>query len=101
MGCAPSRAAAGRPRLRRDRRRGHGAYDPRGRRLLGDRGGRRGPDLTTVLLTDAGRRVDVVEAFRRKGAWMVAVDSDPLAPALYRADERGVIPRAGEEGWLE
>ena len=49
--------------------------------------------LTTVLFTCAGQRVDIVSAFRRAGARTVAVDADPLAPALYHAHERAIVPR--------
>jgi carbamoyl-phosphate synthase large subunit len=57
--------------------------------------------LTTVLFTCAGQRVDIVSAFRRAGARTVAVDADPLAPALYYADERAIVPRVGAAGYLD
>ncbi len=41
-----------------------------------------------VLLTCAGQRVDIVCAFREAGAFVVAADLNPLAPALYHADRR-------------
>jgi hypothetical protein len=58
----------------------------------------------SVLLTCAGQRVDVVRAFREALdglGWdgeVVAVDANPLSPALMRADSGVVVPlleRAG------
>jgi carbamoyl-phosphate synthase large subunit len=48
--------------------------------------------LTAVLFTCAGQRVDIVTAFGRAGATTVAMDLNPLAPALYNADHRVVAP---------
>ena len=45
-----------------------------------------------VLFTCAGRRVDIVTAFREAGAATVAVDLDPLAPTLRAADQGVVVP---------
>jgi carbamoyl-phosphate synthase large subunit len=56
--------------------------------------------VTTVLFTCAGQRVDIVSAFRRAGACTVAVDADPLAPALYHAHERAIVPRVDDPGYL-
>lgn len=56
--------------------------------------------MTTVLLTCAGQRVDIVRAFRAAGAAAVAADADPLAPALYHADHRSVVPRIADPGYV-
>ncbi|HXG75408.1 MAG TPA: ATP-grasp domain-containing protein [Gaiellaceae bacterium] len=56
--------------------------------------------MTAVLFTSAGQRVDIVRAFRAAGALTVAADADPLAPALYHADERALVPRIVEEGYV-
>jgi carbamoyl-phosphate synthase large subunit len=48
--------------------------------------------VTTVLFTCAGQRVDVVTAFRRARARTVAADLSELAPALYHADLRALVP---------
>jgi carbamoyl-phosphate synthase large subunit len=48
--------------------------------------------MTGVLLTCAGQRVDIVTAFKQAGAETVAVDVNPLAPALYHADHRVLVP---------
>jgi carbamoyl-phosphate synthase large subunit len=56
--------------------------------------------VTSVLFTCAGQRVDIVSAFRRAGAHTVAVDADPLAPALYHAHERAIVPRVDGDGYL-
>ena len=56
--------------------------------------------MTTVLFTCAGQRVDIVSAFRRAGARTVAVDADPLAPALYHAHERAIVPLVDHPGYL-
>jgi carbamoyl-phosphate synthase large subunit len=55
----------------------------------------------SVLLTCVGFRVDVVNAFRKAGAVTVAVDADPLAPALYHADHHAVVPRLDSPGYLD
>ena len=53
---------------------------------------------TSVLLTCAGQRVDMVEAFREaladegRGGIAVACDLNPLSPALYHADARALVP---------
>jgi carbamoyl-phosphate synthase large subunit len=54
----------------------------------------------SVLLTCAGQRVDVVRAFREALdglGWdgeVVAVDANPLSPALMNADRAAVVPLA-------
>jgi carbamoyl-phosphate synthase large subunit len=47
--------------------------------------------VPTVLFTCAGMRVDIVTAFRDAGATTIAVDLDPYAPALYRADRYALV----------
>ncbi len=56
--------------------------------------------MTAVLFTCAGQRVDIVSAFGRAGATTVAVDTNPLAPALYHADVRAVVPRVDDPGYV-
>jgi carbamoyl-phosphate synthase large subunit len=56
--------------------------------------------VTAVLFTCAGQRVDVVSAFARAGARTVAVDSNPLAPAIYHADVHAILPRIDDPGYL-
>jgi carbamoyl-phosphate synthase large subunit len=56
--------------------------------------------VTVVLFTCAGQRVDIVSAFRRAGARTVAADANALAPALYHADERELVPRVDDPGYL-
>jgi carbamoyl-phosphate synthase large subunit len=53
-----------------------------------------------VLFTCAGQRVDIVTAFRRAGARTVAADLDPLAPALYHADEFALVPRVADPAYV-
>ncbi|HSC92978.1 MAG TPA: ATP-grasp domain-containing protein [Gaiellaceae bacterium] len=55
----------------------------------------------TVLFTCAGQRVDIVSAFARAGATTVAVDVNPLAPALYHAHRRELVPRISDPGYLD
>jgi carbamoyl-phosphate synthase large subunit len=57
--------------------------------------------VTVVLFTCAGQRVDIVRAFRAAGAVALAVDADPLAPALYHADRRDVVPLVADPGYLD
>jgi carbamoyl-phosphate synthase large subunit len=54
-----------------------------------------------VLFTCAGQRVDIVSAFGRVGATTIAVDVNALAPALYHADHRVLVPRIDDPGYLD
>ena len=56
--------------------------------------------MTAVLFTCAGQRVDIVTAFREAGATTIAADVDQLAPALYRADHRALVPRVEDYGYV-
>ena len=56
--------------------------------------------MIPVLFTCAGQRVDIVSAFRRAGAYTIAADANPLAPALYHADEYTIVPRIDDPGYL-
>ena len=56
--------------------------------------------MTAVLFTCAGQRVDIVTAFREAGATTIAVDADQLAPALYHADRRAIVPRVDDFGYV-
>ena len=59
-----------------------------------------------VLFTSAGRRVELMKAFRAAYEKLgiqgntVAVDIDPLAPALRAADKQYIVPRLSEPGYL-
>jgi carbamoyl-phosphate synthase large subunit len=59
------------------------------------------PVVTAVLFTCAGQRVDIVSAFGRAGATTVAADLDPLAPALYHADHRALVPAVRDPGYVD
>ena len=56
--------------------------------------------MTPVLFTCAGQRVDIVSAFKRAGAKTIAVDMNPLAPALYHAHEHFIVPRVDDSAYL-
>lgn len=56
--------------------------------------------MTVVLFTCAGQRVDIVRAFRAAGAVTLGADADPLAPALYHADMRAIVPRIADPGYV-
>ena len=62
--------------------------------------------MLNVLFTSAGRRVELLRAFRRAYATLgldgrvVAVDVDPLAPALSAADRAYIVPRLDEPGYI-
>jgi carbamoyl-phosphate synthase large subunit len=56
--------------------------------------------MTAVLFTCAGQRVDIVTAFRRAGATTIATDLSELAPALYHADHRALVPPVSDEGYV-
>jgi carbamoyl-phosphate synthase large subunit len=53
-----------------------------------------------VLFTCAGQRVDIVAAFGRAGARTLAVDVNPLAPALYHADAHAFAPRVDDPAYV-
>jgi hypothetical protein len=61
---------------------------------------------TNVLLTCAGQRVDMVEAFREalaeegRGGIVVACDLNPLSPTLYAADERALVPAVSDPQYI-
>jgi carbamoyl-phosphate synthase large subunit len=57
--------------------------------------------VTAVLFTCAGQRVDIVTAFGRAGATTIAVDANELAPALYHADRRALVPRVDDPGYVD
>jgi carbamoyl-phosphate synthase large subunit len=57
--------------------------------------------VTAVLFTCAGQRVDIVTAFERAGATTIAVDANELAPALYHADRRAIVPRVDDPGYVD
>jgi len=54
-----------------------------------------------VLFTCAGQRVDIVTAFGRAGATTLAVDVNELAPALYVADRKALVPPVGDPGYVD
>jgi carbamoyl-phosphate synthase large subunit len=56
--------------------------------------------MTAVLFTCAGQRVDIVSAFSRAGGFTVATDADHLAPALYHADHKALVPRVDDPGYV-
>ena len=56
--------------------------------------------MAAVLFTCAGQRVDIVTAFRASGATTIATDVDQLAPALYHADRRAIVPRIDDPGYI-
>jgi carbamoyl-phosphate synthase large subunit len=53
-----------------------------------------------VLFTCAGRRADIVSAFAAAGATTLATDTSELAPALYVADRRALVPRIDDPGYV-
>jgi len=57
--------------------------------------------VTVVLFTCAGQRVDIVRAFRAAGAVALAADADELAPALYHADRRALVPLVADPGYVD
>ncbi len=56
--------------------------------------------MTAVLFTCAGQRVDIVDAFNRAGAETVAADVNALAPALYRARHRALVPEVRDDAYV-
>jgi carbamoyl-phosphate synthase large subunit len=56
--------------------------------------------LPGVLFTCAGQRVDIVTSFARAGARTIAVDVNPLAPALYHAEHHAFTPRIDDPEYV-
>jgi carbamoyl-phosphate synthase large subunit len=56
--------------------------------------------VTAVLFTCAGQRVDIVSAFGRAGATTVAIDINPLAPALYHAHHYALVGRIDDPDYV-
>jgi len=56
--------------------------------------------MPAVLLTCVGRRVDIVRAFGAAGAGTVAVDVNPLAPALYAAHGHALVPPVADDAYV-
>jgi carbamoyl-phosphate synthase large subunit len=56
--------------------------------------------VPTVLFTCAGMRVDIVTAFHDAGATTIAVDKNPLAPALYKADRYALVGPIGDDAYV-
>ncbi|HOG28481.1 MAG TPA: ATP-grasp domain-containing protein [Vicinamibacterales bacterium] len=63
--------------------------------------------MLNVLFTSAGRRVELLRAFRKAYATLgldgrvVAVDMDPLAPALGAADRAFIVPRLSAPDYID
>jgi carbamoyl-phosphate synthase large subunit len=57
--------------------------------------------MSVVLFTCAGQRVDIVSAFAASGATTLAVDCNELAPALYAAQRRALVPPVDDPGYIE
>jgi carbamoyl-phosphate synthase large subunit len=57
--------------------------------------------MPVVLFTCAGQRVDIITAFAAAGATTLAVDAGELAPALYVADRRALVPRVDDPGYID
>lgn len=63
--------------------------------------------FVNVLFTSVGRRVELLRAFRRAyqtlglAGRIVAVDIDPLAPALQEADRPYLVPRLEAPDYIE
>jgi carbamoyl-phosphate synthase large subunit len=56
--------------------------------------------VPVVLFTCAGQRADIVQAFKRAGATTLAVDVNELAPALYVADRRALVPAVNDPDYV-
>ena len=62
--------------------------------------------MVNVLFTSAGRRVELLQAFRKAfqelelEGHIIAVDIDPLAPTLQLADRAYIVPRLGSPEYI-
>jgi len=65
-----------------------------------------GKERLNILFTSVGRRVELLRAFRQAYADLglsgniVAVDIDPLAPALQEADRPYIVPRLSDPAYI-
>lgn len=50
-----------------------------------------------VLFTSSGRRVELIEIFKKEGYVTHAADCDPTAPTLFKADKKFIVPRILED----
>ncbi|NIM17051.1 MAG: ATP-grasp domain-containing protein [Candidatus Aminicenantes bacterium] len=50
-----------------------------------------------VLFTSSGRRVELIEIFKKEGFITYAADCDPTAPTLFTADKKFIVPRILED----
>jgi carbamoyl-phosphate synthase large subunit len=57
--------------------------------------------VAVVLFTCAGQRVDIVTAFKDAGATTVAADLSELAPALYAADHKALVPPIDDGAYVD
>ena len=64
------------------------------------------PESVNLLFTSAGRRVELLRAFRQAykdtglSGTIVATDIDPLAPALQIVDKPLLVPRVTDPGYI-
>ncbi len=64
------------------------------------------PERVNLLFTSAGRRVELLRAFKqayrdtRLSGLIVATDIDPLAPALQVADKTFLVPRVSDPDYI-
>lgn len=60
-----------------------------------------------ILLLSVGRRVELIQCFKNAAlieninSKIIAVDILETAPAMYFADKKYIIPRIGEEGYID
>lgn len=63
--------------------------------------------MKNILLLSSGRRVELVQAFQRAFAEVspnskvIAADAQPLAPALYHADEAIILPKISASNYKD
>ena len=68
---------------------------------------RRADEAVSLLFTSVGRRVELLKAFRRAygslelSGKIIAVDIDPLAPALQVADKSYIVPRVDSPDYVD
>jgi len=66
----------------------------------------RSRNLLNILFTSVGRRVELLRGFKRAYADLglsgniVAVDIDPMAPALQEADRPYIVPRLSDPAYI-
>ena len=60
--------------------------------------------MINILVLSAGTRNKIIQYFKRELAGnglVIATDCSSIAPAIYEADKHYIVPRIGDEGYID